>query len=545
PPPLPPPQPRYATAALVDEEQAITLTCTADAEVQTVTTVSDAAPNEVQYIHVESTYGGAQVDDVQTVECDATGGYFGLTFEGETASIAWDATQAEIQTALESLNAITSSVVVGAPTGGQACLPHDGTNAGSFTVTFGTGSVVGYEGEMPVLVPVSNNLEGQRIVLVAHTTPGDAEIAGSFVLSFRGAQTSAITLSGTAATDATAIQTALRNLDTLSSTAVAVADATPAGYVGLVFSATFGGGSAGVGGNVEAITSPSTSFTGNGAAVSIISDGAASTISGTPFTSVQGSHVTGSFQLTLRGHTTEPIDASASETEMTERLQSLDNVGTVNVVRTAADEQGGYTWSITFLTNPGYFPAHARNVEQMTTTSALTSTAAATTASVSVCGSGCSDGDAPLGGTFKLSFNDGATTKQTGDIDYFASEETVKAALEGLDNVGRVEVNKEINSDNYVWRVTFSGCEYTNSADVCNTGDLATLIVDDSLLTGCDSISLLPSETVPGTVQSAIVGTDTITDLSSGYPYVHQMTSLSVGTDYYVRVSARNSESFG
>jgi hypothetical protein len=235
----------------VDEEQAITLTCTADAEVQTVTTVSDAAPNEVQYIHVESTYGGAQVDDVQTVECDATGGYFGLTFEGETASIAWDATQAEIQTALESLNAITSSVVVGAPTGGQACLPHDGTNAGSFTVTFGTGSVVGYEGEMPVLVPVSNNLEGQRIVLVAHTTPGDAEIAGSFVLSFRGAQTSAITLSGTAATDATAIQTALRNLDTLSSTAVAVADATPAGYVGLVFSATFGGGSAGVGGNVE------------------------------------------------------------------------------------------------------------------------------------------------------------------------------------------------------------------------------------------------------------------------------------------------------
>jgi hypothetical protein len=157
---------------------------------------------------------------------------------------------------------------------------------------------------------------------------------------------------------------------------------------------------------------------------------------------------------------------------MTERLQSLDNVGTVNVVRTAADEQGGYTWSITFLTNPGYFPAHARNVEQMTTTSALTSTAAATTASVSVCGSGCSDGDAPLGGTFKLSFNDGATTKQTGDIDYFASEETVKAALEGLDNVGRVEVNKEINSDNYVWRVTFSGCEYTNSADVCNTGKL-------------------------------------------------------------------------
>lgn len=50
---------------------------------------------------------------------------------------------------------------------------------------------------------------------------------------------------------------------------------------------------------------------------------------------------------------------------------------------------------------------------------------------------------------------------------------------------------------------------------------------------------------MPGTVQSAIVGTDTITDLSSGYPYVHQMTSLSVGTDYYVRVSARNSESFG
>ncbi len=46
--------------------------------------------------------------EIQSVESDATGGDFTLTFEGqETAAIAWDATAADVKAALELLSTIT------------------------------------------------------------------------------------------------------------------------------------------------------------------------------------------------------------------------------------------------------------------------------------------------------------------------------------------------------------------------------------------------------------------------------------------------------
>lgn len=47
--------------------------------------------------------------EIQSVESDATGGDFTLSFEGqETAAIAWDATAADVKTALELLSTITT-----------------------------------------------------------------------------------------------------------------------------------------------------------------------------------------------------------------------------------------------------------------------------------------------------------------------------------------------------------------------------------------------------------------------------------------------------
>ncbi len=46
--------------------------------------------------------------EIQSVESDATGGDFTLTFEGqETAAIAWDASAADVKAALELLSTIT------------------------------------------------------------------------------------------------------------------------------------------------------------------------------------------------------------------------------------------------------------------------------------------------------------------------------------------------------------------------------------------------------------------------------------------------------
>ena len=52
--------------------------------------------------------------EIQSVESDATGGDFTLTFEGqETAAIAWDATAGDVETALELLSTITLVNVTG------------------------------------------------------------------------------------------------------------------------------------------------------------------------------------------------------------------------------------------------------------------------------------------------------------------------------------------------------------------------------------------------------------------------------------------------
>ena len=52
--------------------------------------------------------------EIQSVESDATGGDFTLSFEGQTtAAIAWNATAAAVKTALELLSTITEVITTG------------------------------------------------------------------------------------------------------------------------------------------------------------------------------------------------------------------------------------------------------------------------------------------------------------------------------------------------------------------------------------------------------------------------------------------------
>ena len=70
----------YSTRPFANERQMITLTCVPNAEIQTVTT-SAADFNEIQYIIMDSAYRNyGVVPEEQRVQCDASGGNFGLTF---------------------------------------------------------------------------------------------------------------------------------------------------------------------------------------------------------------------------------------------------------------------------------------------------------------------------------------------------------------------------------------------------------------------------------------------------------------------------------
>ena len=49
-------------------------------------------------------------------------------------------------------------------------------------------------------------------------------------------------------------------------------------------------------------------------------------------------------------------------------LEGLTTVGTVDVTRSSVDENGGYTWSVTFLTELGDVPSMVTDTKAMTGT---------------------------------------------------------------------------------------------------------------------------------------------------------------------------------
>ena len=108
----------YSTQPFVQERQRISLTCSPEPEIQSISTsatdidevhylVLDSSYNvstsatdidEVQYLVLDSSYNGnGEVVEVQNIQCDAIGGTFGLAFDGETAYISHDADANDIK----------------------------------------------------------------------------------------------------------------------------------------------------------------------------------------------------------------------------------------------------------------------------------------------------------------------------------------------------------------------------------------------------------------------------------------------------------------
>lgn len=93
-------------------------------------------------------------------------------------------------------------------------------------------------------------------------------------------------------------------------------------------------------------------------------------------------------------------------------LEALPNIGTVTVSRTGPDGQLGYSWYITFVDNPGSFPAGSGDVALLSTDFLSLGGAGADCTSAEE-----SPGTAELSGGFFLEFVTSADSGSTGDSD--------------------------------------------------------------------------------------------------------------------------------
>jgi hypothetical protein len=537
----------YSNAKLQDEVQSVKLAVAVNSEVQTVTS-SCAQTYEVQVIETVSTKGLAPSDvtEVQRVTCDALGGSFAITFNGRTtgAILASEASAAAIKSKLEELTTITSVAVTffgGATTACANC--GAGGCTGGFAVQFD--SVPGISGDMPAMTTDVTLLTGNRRADVTTHAPGVAGLTGTFRLSYKGVTTADINYNDDAAT----MTTKLTSLSTIGAGGVAVVSA--ANTVGATkgtraWKITF---ALALGGDVETIkVDPlNMKLQGNGADVKAYANG--DPTPSTTYTPVRGNNIGGTFTLTLRGHTTSAISYKAADTTMKARLEELPNIGTVNVARTGPTSWGGYVWTVTFTSNPGAFPAGATNVAPLvpTWTNLLTGAATLTGTAATIAIATPSDGSDPLSGTFALGYADGGLVK-TIDMPYDASALQVKSALEGLNNIGRVDVSRTTNPDGFTWLVTFNGCRTVLNVDVCNLGNIVSLdeyqTAEDKVKGGSAKPTITVAEVTPGSGPPN-GWTQTITNLAGGEPYSLDIAGLQLGQPYYVRVYAHSAVSYG
>ncbi|KAL3774885.1 hypothetical protein ACHAW5_007303 [Stephanodiscus triporus] len=540
----------YSTRPFMQERQRISLTCSPQPTIQSVTT-SATDVNEVQYLIIDSSYSGnGEILEVQNIRCDASGGTFGLSLGGETAYLAHDADSNDIKESLESLSAI-NHVTVDFNNGKEsACAPYDGTSAGDFSVTFH--SLSGLSGDLPLMAAESSGLEGARHVIVTTAVDGDAPLSGSLKLSFRGAVSNAVDISLEPDDLALAIESALEELDTVQQDGVAVvAVALAHGGYEKIFRIEFKG--SGVGGNVEALSVVPEHLLvlGSSANAFVLSDGEsyAARNAVESVTSQVGNELSGYFRLRLRGHTTRRIPFNSSVDEMKARLEELPNIGKVDVRMSGPTKEMAYAWEITFLSNPGYFPPSARNVDELEVVNELsTSVQSDTSALITV--QTVRTGDTMLEGQFQVTYDDGKTTATTRPLQNFISAEDLKMELEALRNIGQVTVVRSKSLVGYEWDIEFTSCALKDGSVVCNDGNVLPLVASNINLQGCGGASLVVSELAVGR------GADSCPHLSTGlcsdeeqfdgeYPIHHYVKNLDLGTAYYVQIRLRNSQGYG
>ncbi|GLE03444.1 hypothetical protein PINS_up012346 [Pythium insidiosum] len=207
-------------------------------------------------------------------------------------------------------------------------------------------------GDVPALALQASALTGSgATVVLATPTPGNVIAGGTFTLAFRGATTQDIPCD---ATDAQ-LQQALQALDTLD--AVTVSRSGPDAQRGFAWRVTFASPSALSTGDVPMLTVGSNvQLRGVGARVDVREI-------------TRGNQLGATFQLQYKGTATADLpfdcDAATMKREL-EKLNPTVDIGVVDVARTPLpDPQGGYTWTVSFLTAKGALPALVSDVSRL------------------------------------------------------------------------------------------------------------------------------------------------------------------------------------
>jgi len=541
----------YSNSEFVSEVQELNAECNVQHEIQVIKSHTLHTIPEVQLLYIYTSYSGTSHYEIQKVTCDATYGSFRLTFNGYiTAPIPYNADTTGIKSALESLDIINSVNV--SFTGGisTACFERtSSTSHAGFLVTFR--DVVHMKGDLPTMGAITNNLDGLRYVEITENQAGNAPLGGTFRLSFRGSVTEDISIeSRDFSSIASDIKTKLGRLDTIPSDGVSVSYKTPANTNAALWAITFV--SPELGGDVDAIQIVEyyNHLTGSDVAAYIFADGEESAAdrgyTSTP--SVAGNELGGQFTLSYRGHTTEPIDFNAADTDIKAKIEALPNIDLVDVLRTGPSVYKEYTWSITFRQMPGAYPAGTGNFVTFVPT--YNSTLSGDNSYISVHVN--QTGSLPLDGTFALTYTVDPTdstfnyTEIAANIPADASASELASYLNSLEKVGTVSVSRRNLPNGYQWLITFDGCKIVDGDDVCSHGDIPLLLVNNSLMQ-CAKAPLSVRQVTRGS------GVDrTCTSKADGLcveyfhnvanpPYSVNLNSLSAGKTYYARVMAHNS----
>ena len=187
--------------------------------------------------------------------------------------------------------------------------------------------------------------------------------------------------------------------------------------------------------------------------------------------------------------------------------------GVHDVVRSAADAQGGYTWTVTFASRLGDAPMLA-----LEDSSSLTPAAGG----VGVATALVQHGNV-VRGAFRLAF-EGDTTAA---IAHDASAADVRGALEALDTIATVRVERVASDDQqgHTWAVTF----LTDA----NAGDVSALVpvYEDTLYGTSGQTWVNVTTPTPGNTFYAVSVTSSAIANTQGCTWTHAAEALGAGGD--------------
>ncbi len=430
------------------------LTGPIDGKPFTVTgTTGDAGNLAVNVVEVTEGYAGLNEKQRITIPGTATGGTCTLSFDGQgpTAIVAYNATAATVETALEALSNIDTSpddIAVTGSAGGPwevefltqyanvdvALLTGDGTN------------IIKGASDYPVIVDTVTEADPGLNEIQEIWFPGTPS-GGTFTLTWQGDTTSAIAYGASAATIQTALETGIA---AITAGDVSVTAGVQAGHWTVEYLVTYRNT------DVDLIEGSGASLTGNSSVLVL------ETTKGSPLTDdiqriassfYNAYHLTLTDPLTGASETVRSFSGEDDYNTFSNRFQNFSFVGPDDVVITGSGAANAYPFTIQFV---GRFAGLA---VPLMTGEGIFSSPDPTITHIQIGGLAAVNEvqrvelvGGPTGGTFTLTFR-GQTTAI---VAYNATAATVKAALDAISTIGTVTVT---GSDGGPWTVTFGGTE--------------------------------------------------------------------------------------